>query len=83
MKSDLKHFNIILYHKSLDYVPYFLEMTLTGLALAKTVAIGIGLATATGAAAVATGNVHGLAIAFQHIPSWSFAHNVLSRMMKP
>ncbi len=56
-------------------------MTLTGLALAKTVAVGVGLATATGAAAVATGNAHGLTIALQHIPSWTHAHNVLSGLM--
>ena len=56
-------------------------MTLTGLALAKTVAVGVGLATATGAAAVATGNAHGLTIALQHIPSWTHAHSVLSGLM--
>ncbi len=56
-------------------------MTLTGLALAKTIAVGAGIATATGAAALATGNAHGLTIALQHIPSWSHAHSVLSGLM--
>lgn len=56
-------------------------MALTGLALAKTIAVGVGLATATGAAAVATGNVHGLTIALQHMPSWTHAHSILSGLM--
>lgn len=53
-------------------------MSITGLAVAKAAALGIGLTAATGVAAVATGNAHGLAIALQHIPSWTHAHSILT-----
>ncbi len=55
-------------------------MSITGLAIAKGVAASVGIATATGVAAVATGNLHGLAIALQHVPTWTHAHSVLSHL---
>lgn len=56
-------------------------MSLTGLALAKTIIAGLGVTAAVGGAAVATGNVHGLAIALQHVPGWTHAHTVLQHLV--
>ncbi|MCL4336804.1 MAG: hypothetical protein M1129_00675 [Candidatus Thermoplasmatota archaeon] len=57
-------------------------MSITGLVIAKGVAASVGIAAATGAVAVATGNAHGLAIALQHVPTWSQAHSVLSHLVQ-
>lgn len=56
-------------------------MSLTGLALAKTIIAGLGVAAAVGGTAVATGNVHGLTIALQHVPDWTHAHTVLQHLL--
>ena len=55
-------------------------MSLTGLALAKIVLVTVGVVGATGAVAVATENAHGLAMALQHVPTWTHAHNVLTHL---
>ena len=46
-------------------------MSISGLAIAKGVAASVGLA--TGVATLATGNLHSLSIALQHVPTWTHA----------
>ncbi len=72
----------LLYHKEFDSNSNFSFMSITGLTLAKGIAASLGIATATGAAAVASGNVHGLTIALQHVPTWTHAHSVLSHLVQ-
>ena len=57
-------------------------MSLTGIALAKSIIAGLGITAAVGGVAVATGNVHGLTIALQHVPGWTHAHSVLQNLTK-
>ena len=57
-------------------------MTITGLVVAKAVLVSLGVAMGIGVAAAATGNLHGLTVALQNVPSWTHAHSVLNRLFQ-
>ncbi len=56
-------------------------MAITALAVAKGIAIAAGVAGTTVAAAH-VGHIQGLTNAFNHVPTWTHAHSVLSGLLQ-